>query len=143
MLALVQKYSAKSTEEWTPIFYRILQSKIRDWYRKSKSRSKWMSFLHFRPQHDDSETGNMIDEFADPVASEPSQTVADKTSIDTLETAIHALPLRQQQAFLLRSWEGLSVAETAMAMKCSEGSIKTHYSRALKTLRAALEGHWP
>ena len=143
MLALVQKYAARPCEEWTPLFYRILQSKIRDWYRKSKTRSKWMSFLNFRQQDDDSETGNLIDAVADPVASEPSQTVADNISIDTLETAIHALPLRQQQAFLLRSWEGLSVSETALAMKCSEGSIKTHYSRALHTLRAALEGHWP
>ncbi len=131
MLALVQKYAARPCEEWTPLFYRILQSKIRDWYRKSKTRSKWMSFLNFRQQDDDSETGNLIDAVADPVASEPSQTVADNISIDTLETAIHALPLRQQQAFLLRSWEGLSVSETALAMKCSEGSIKTHYSRAL------------
>jgi len=143
MFALVQKYSDRTTEEWTPLFYRILQSKIRSWYRKNKTRSRWISLLTFRQNEDDAETGNLIDEFADPVAREPSQAVADNTSIDTLETAIHALPLRQQQAFLLRSWEGLSVADTATAMKCSEGSIKTHYSRALSALRTALEGHWP
>lgn len=143
MLTLVQKYATKPSEEWTPLFYKILQSRIRDWYRRHKIRSKWVSLLNFRKSEDDHDSENLIDALADPVAREPSQTVANECSINTLEVAIHALPLRQQQAFLLRSWEGLSVAETASAMGCSQGSIKTHYSRALHTLRSTLEDHWP
>lgn len=142
MLGLIQKYANKPAEEWTPLFYRILQSRIRDWYRKHKVRSKWMSWIGLHKQ-DGEEMQDPMESFADPAASEPQQTLANDNSIKKLETAIHRLPLRQQQAFLLRSWEGLSVANTATAMSCSQGSVKTHYSRALASLRKELEGHWP
>jgi len=142
MLGLVQKYADRPSEEWTPLFYRILQSRIRDWYRKNKVRSRWMSWLSFRKQ-DDEEQEDPVQALADPVAREPMQTLANEISIEKLEVAIQQLPARQQQAFMLRAWEGLSVADTAIAMACSQGSVKTHYSRAVNTLRKELEGHWP
>jgi RNA polymerase sigma-70 factor (ECF subfamily) len=143
MLGLVQKYADRPSEEWTPLFYRILQSRIRDWYRKNKVRSRWMSWLTFRKQDDDQEQEDPVQGLADPVAREPMQTVANENAIEKLEAAIQKLPARQQQAFMLRAWEGLNVADTAIAMACSQGSVKTHYSRAVNTLRKELEEHWP
>ncbi len=143
MLGLVQKYANKPSEEWKPLFYRILQCRIRDCYRKNKVRSRWMGWLKFRHQDDGEEQGNPIEDVADPVAREPLQTIANEDSIERLEAAIQQLPARQQQTFMLRTWEGLSVADTAIAMSCSQGSVKTHYSRALSTLRKTLEEHWP
>ncbi len=143
MLGLVQKYADRPSEEWTPLFYRILQSRIRDWYRKNKVRSRWMGWLGFRKQGEDQDLEDPVEQFADPVSREPMQTLANENSIRTLEGAIQQLPIRQQQAFMLRAWEGLSVADTAIAMSCSQGSVKTHYSRALNTLRTELEDHWP
>ena len=79
----------------------------------------------------------------DTAGIDPAEQVAGRASMAVLEEALRTLPFRQQQTFLLRAWQGMSVAETAAAMKCSEGSIKTHYARAIKTLRKKLEGHWP
>jgi len=142
MFGLVQKYANRPAEEWTPLFYRILQSRIRDWYRKNKVRSRWMSWLGLRKNDDGDEMEDALESLPDPHGRDPSQSVANEHSMEDLELAIRTLPGRQQQAFLLRTWEGLSVADTATAMKCSQGSVKTHYSRAVHTLREALEEHW-
>lgn len=143
MLGLVRHYSHKNEDEWGALFYRILQSRIRDWYRRGKVRYRLFGWLGQR--HDDSaeKPGDPIQQAADPAGVEPSRGVANEEAMVRLEAALRALPLRQQQAFLLRSWEGLDVSETAHAMGCSEGSVKTHYSRAVHKLRQQLEGHWP
>ena len=143
MLGLVRRYRSKPEREWKPLFYSILQGRIRDWYRKHKVRSKWMGWLSLRRHDDNEEQVDPMQEVADPAAGEPMQTVSDRHSIERLEIAIQQLPARQQQAFMLRTWEGLSVADTAIAMACSQGSVKTHYSRAINTLRTELEGQWP
>ena len=136
MMKLVQSYASRSSEEWRPLFYRILANRIRDLQRRRTVRGRIMAWLPARDAEDD--------EDFDPVAQAPS---AEPTpprrleldeAIGALEAAIAALPPRQQQAFLLRNFEGLDVSQTAGAMGCSEGSVKTHYFRALETLRARL-----
>ena len=136
MMKLVQSYAARSSEEWPPLFYRILANRVHDMQRRRTVRGRVMAWLPLRDAEDD--------ESVDPVAQAPSPepTPARRLELDeaigTLEAAIAALPRRQQQAFLLRNFEGLDVSQTALAMGCSEGSVKTHYFRALETLRARL-----
>lgn len=140
MIKLVQKYAKRDAEEWSPLFHRIVQSKIRDWYRRSKVKNSLRMF--FAANHDE-ESNDDMDCFENPAEAEPGQALQQQQAMQMLEKALHQLPLRQQQAFLLRQWEGLDVAQTAEAMGCSEGSVKTHLSRAMATLRQQLEDHWP
>ena len=136
MMKLVQSYSARTEDEWRPLFFRILSNCIRDMQRRRTVRGRIMAWLPTRDLDDD--------EDYDPIAQAPSHepTPAKRLELDeaigVLETAIAQLPPRQQQAFLLRNFEGLDVAGTASAMGCSEGSVKTHYFRALENLRARL-----
>ena len=136
MMKLVQSYGSRNSEEWRPLFYRILANRIHDMQRRRTVRGRIMAWLPARDLDDDEEF--------DPIAQAPSAepTPARRLELDeaigVLETAVAELPARQQQAFLLRNFEGLDVAETANAMGCSEGSVKTHYFRALETLRARL-----
>jgi len=136
MLALVQKYSHRPRDEWPPLFFRILQSRIRDWYRRQRVRTRWRVLP--RGDHDDAGP-DPLHAIPDPAQAGPLEMATLDESTDVVLRAIERLPMRQQQAFLLRAWEGLDVKSTAFAMRCSEGSVKTHYSRALKSLRAALE----
>jgi RNA polymerase sigma-70 factor (ECF subfamily) len=89
----------------------------------------------------DESQGNIIDLFEDVHGDGPVMKLVNDRTIEALEVALHELPLRQQQAFLLRILEGLSVEETAQAMGCTAGSVKTHFSRAVHTLRQKLEDH--
>lgn len=143
MFILVRRYTEKSAEEWRPLFFRILQNKIRDWHRRQTLRNRWFIPLPhlWKGRGEDSE--NTVETLADPKGSNPGDQVVLNDSLTALESELRALPLRQQQAFLLRAWEGLSVRETAGAMNCSEGTVKTHYARAIQTLRSKLEDHGP
>jgi RNA polymerase sigma-70 factor (ECF subfamily) len=140
MIGLVRNYRRRPPEEWPPLFHRILQSRIRDWQRRSKVRNRWHVWLH--PGADGEDDHDVWQNIADPGAKTPGEELALKDSTRALETALRALPTRQREAFLLRVWEGLDVAQTAYAMGCSEGSVKTHYSRAVHNLRGSLEDHW-
>ena len=140
MMKLVTRYANKDAEHWGPLFHRILQSTIRDWYRRKKVRNAVRHFFLDSSTDDDS---NPMDEFADLSQAEPEQQLKEQQAMMALNNALHNLPLRQQQAFLLRQWEGLSVAETSKAMACSQGSVKTHLSRAIAALRNELGDYWP
>jgi RNA polymerase sigma-70 factor, ECF subfamily len=140
MLQLARRYAARPSEEWKPLFYRILNNRIRDCQRRRMVRSRVMAWWPARLADDEEAT--------DPIESAPAQQLApaERVQIDetmqALERALGDLPRRQQQAFLLRTLEGLDVAATATAMGCSEGSVKTHYFRAVQMLRERLGEFW-
>jgi len=140
MLSLVKNYSHKSEADWGPLFHRILQSKIRDWYRRSRTRNSVFSWLR-SANNDDSDEFDPIQRAADTVTPTPDSSAGNEQLMSVALDAIRQLPLRQQQAFLLRAWEGLDVRETARAMGCSQGSVKTHYSRATRALKQNLEAY--
>lgn len=138
MLAFVDRYASHDAAEWPPLFHRVLQNRIRDWYRRQQVRRRWRVWL----SRDDEDDVDPLETAPDPHGRTPEQEVALAATSDALLAALESLPARQRQAFLLRTWEGLDVAETARAMGCSEGSVKTHLWRALHHLREKLEGHW-
>jgi RNA polymerase sigma-70 factor, ECF subfamily len=139
MLKLARSYATRPSAEWPPLFYRILQNRVRDGQRRRQVRNRVFAWL---PTFGDD------DEVIDPVETAPSNEVptVDRLMADEamrrLEGFLGALPARQQEAFMLRNFEGLDVAQTASAMGCSEGSVKTHYSRAVHTLREKLGDAW-
>lgn len=141
MLKLAEKYGARPEEEWGPLFHCILQSRIRDWYRRERVRNRLREF--FRGSQDEDDSEDPLEQIADSSAPAPDEDVQRKRACAALDVALRALPLRQQQAFLLRIWEEQDVAHTARAMGCSEGSVKTHLFRALQVLRQRLGAHWP
>jgi RNA polymerase sigma-70 factor (ECF subfamily) len=136
MLQLARRYSDRPSAEWRPLFYRILQNRIRDFQRRLKVRSKVMSWFSASNASDE-ERSDPYESVPD-VGFSPLEQLSMDESMRTLERALGKLPARQQEAFMLRNFEGLDVAQTATAMGCSEGSVKTHYSRAVHTLREQL-----
>lgn len=141
MLKLVQKYGDRTEGDWGPLFHCILQSRIRDWYRRTKVRNRLLALFH--SPHDEEEREDPLEQVPDRTAVPPDEDLKRRRACAELDVALRALPLRQQQAFLLRIWEELNVAQTAQAMGCSEGSVKTHLFRALHVLRKRLGEHWP
>jgi len=139
MMSLVRLYSHKPEDEWGPLFHRILQSRIRDWYRRSRVRHTVFGWLRNYSNEDSSEATDPIQQASDRKTPGPERSANSDEIMQLTMIAVRKLPLRQQQAFLLRAWEGYDVAQTAQAMGISEGSVKTHYSRATRSLRQQLE----
>jgi len=139
MIKLANKYADKGPEDWGPLFQRILQSTIRDWYRRHKVKNGILRLFGVNEQ--EQEYG--ADAYAAGDQDEPEKRSKNDHALEALEQALSSLPIRQQQVFLLREWEGLDVKTTAKTLGISEGSVKTHFSRAVHTLREQLEGHWP
>lgn len=138
MFTLVRRYATRAESEWTPLFWTILRSRITDQQRRRTFRNRFRAW--FGPRDDDEVSGDPFAAIAGAEA-EPSVVLEQRGALHAVEVAVRALPARQQQAFVLRVYQGLDVAETAAAMGCSEGSVKTHLSRAMSALRAVLEEH--
>ncbi len=140
MFQLVRRYHHRPEEEWPPLFYRILHNRVRDLQRRRRVRDRFRGWLTGTHQTEDREPDPFQD-VPDPVDGNPARRLESERGMRALARAIERLPPRQQQAFLLRCWEGLSTNDTAQAMQCSDGSVKTHYSRALHSLQNQLEGY--
>ncbi len=140
MIKLARNYAGHPEDEWTPLFYRILQNGIRDWHRRQMVRNRVMAF--FGRAADAEDDYDPVAQAPDPMGRTPDEQLEAQQAMQKLEHAVAGLPARQREAFMLRTFEGLDVAATAIAMGCGEGSVKTHYSRAVHTLRDLLGEHW-
>ncbi|MGH8632157.1 MAG: RNA polymerase sigma factor [Burkholderiales bacterium] len=140
MLKLAEKYAQRPVAELPPLFQRILQNTIRDYYRRQKVRSMWMTlFSSLRPQDENEDYDPLETMLTEAGRSDGPAERLERSQIAALvEQALQRLPTRQRQAFVLRYWEELDVAETAVAMGCSEGSVKTHWSRATHAIATFL-----
>ena len=140
MMRLAEKYGQRPVEEFPMLFQRILQNAILDFFRRRKVRSLWTSPLSaFSSQDGDDETDALeILAGDDGEVNEPAKQIDRKQTLKLIESALTKLPSRQREAFVLRYWQELDVAETASIMGCSEGSVKTHCSRAVHALAITL-----
>ncbi len=141
MLKLTKNYASRPSTEWRPLFYRILENGIRDLQRRRSVRKRIMTWLPGPKEDPDNEAQDPLDSVADSATAIP-ETLMQHQALEQLEVSLRALPARQREAFMLRNFEGMDVAETARAMGCSEGSVKTHYSRAVHSLREQLGEAW-
>ena len=144
MLRLAEKYGARPGAELPMLFQRILQNAIRDWYRRQRVRSGWMTlFSALLPVRAEGDEGDPLETLAAAGESNaeegPPGRLERAQVVEIIEQEIAKLPSRQREAFLMRYWEELDVADTARAMGCSEGSVKTHCSRAAHALALALK----
>jgi len=140
MIKLARNYIDRPADEWTPLFYRILQNGIRDWHRRQNVRNKVMVFFGRNAKQESDY--DPVAAAPDPMGRTPDEQLQTQQTMGKLEEAVGELPTRQREAFMLRLFEGLDVANTATAMGCSQGSVKTHYSRAIHSLRETLGEHW-
>jgi RNA polymerase sigma-70 factor (ECF subfamily) len=144
MIKLAEKYGDRPAAELPLVFTRILQNRIHDWFRRQKVRNTWVTlFSNMAKKTDENDDFDPLESLSAPDDSEIHQDGAQKLEqsqlLQALESEIAKLPVRQREAFLMRYWDELSITETAKAMSCSEGSVKTHCSRATQTLAKALK----
>ncbi len=138
MFKLVANYRERPSEEWRPLFYRILEHRIMDWHRQQTKTKKWFFWSTRKEEEDDHPEPVMAEGIS---LENPMEMLASERLSAEILKLIEALPLQQQQCFLLRHWEGLSVNETAEALQISAGSVKTHMYRAMQKLQEMLEEH--
>lgn len=142
MLRLAESYAGRPAAELPLLFQRILQNAIRDHFRRQKVRSLWTTLLSSLQGKDEDEDRDPLDTLevsGEGAPATPAQEVERSQVMRIIEQGLASLPARQREAFLLRYWEQFDVSETAKAMGCSEGSVKTHCSRATHALAAFLK----
>jgi len=144
MIKLAEKYGDKPAAELPPLFQRILQNAIHDYFRREKVRNTWVSlFSSFIGNKDEGDEFDPMENFVAEARTEAVESSADKLEraeiLAIIDNEVQKLPVRQRQAFVMRYWEDLDVAETAAAMGCTAGSVKTHCSRATHALALALK----
>lgn len=140
LIALAERYLDRPQTEWPALFYGILNRRLMDWRRQEVRRSKYFSWFRPVAKDDDLLEVDPLDLIVDEQQIDPSDLLTSASDLDLVKHAIAKLPPRQQQAFLLRAWENMDVKSTATVMQCSEGSVKTHYFRAIESLRSLLAG---
>jgi len=145
MMKLAERYAEKPPAELAPLFQRILQNVIHDHFRRQKVRNLWTTLLSaLQPTDDEAGAGDgdPLETLHPVIDGRESRSAADEVEgnqvLAIIEAEIHRLPNRQREAFIMRYWQDMDVAETAEAMGCSEGSVKTHCSRATHALANAL-----
>jgi RNA polymerase sigma factor (sigma-70 family) len=145
MIKLAEKYGDKPAAELPLLFQRILQNTIHDYFRREKVRATWVSLFSGMSgdASDDPQHFDLLEAYEAEEGTQAAESSADKVERDqilaVIEKEVQKLPMRQREAFLMRYWQDMDVAETAAAMGCSEGSVKTHCSRATHTLAQALK----
>jgi len=143
MIKLAEKYGDKPANELPLLFQRILQNTIHDFFRREKVRTTWVSlFSSMGRDNETQEDFDILESYESEEGSLASESSADKVereqTLALIDAEVQKLPTRQREAFLMRYWQDMDVAETAAAMGCSEGSVKTHCSRATHALAQAL-----
>ncbi len=140
MMRLAEKYGMRQAEEFPMLFQRILQNAIRDYYRRQKVRNLWTTLLSSFSGGDGEDERDPLETLAGEAdeGDDPAVQVERSQTLDTIEDALQKLPARQREAFILRYWQEMDVSETAAVMGCSEGSVKTHCSRAVHALAVSL-----
>ena len=144
MMKLVEKYSSRPPEEFPMLFQRILQNTTRDFWRRQKIRNVWTSLLSsFSVAGEDGDETDPLEVITSDSynGEQPQAQLEQRQTMALIEEALQKLPARQREAFLMRYWEDMDVAETSAAMGCSQGSVKTHCSRAVHTLAKLLAEH--
>jgi RNA polymerase sigma-70 factor (ECF subfamily) len=140
MMKLAEKYGDKPAAELPMLFQRILQNTMRDFWRRQKVRNLWTTLLSSFGSNEDGEDHDPLERIdVEDDSDEPSTQLERNQTIKLIEKALEKLPTRQREAFVLRYWEEMDVAETAKIMGCSDGSVKTHCSRAVHTLAIELK----
>jgi len=142
MMKLAENYGDRPAAELPLLFTRILQNVIHDFFRRQKVRSTWITLFSALTSKDEEDDSDPLETLEAASGSEGAESAADKVErgqvVAIIEEEVARLPARQREAFLMRYWEEMDVAETAAVMGCSEGSVKTHCSRATHALARAL-----